>query len=693
MDSFSMMNSQRWKMQTFFSNSQAILKTQGCLGIGGNFHCKIVWNSDPMLRGFGILAYLPPGVDDFVESANVTGQFENGMYLSGCPHVYVNLALDSSVELAVPYVGETVFIPGVDTYQRQLGSFKFYPIVVPTGAAGDVSVQARMYMRMSSVTTFGNHADVPVFQMELEPVVEAVKKSKVVSSTAGSISAWLNKNKDDSVLGSVTRTAGWMMGGISKIADLMGWSKPVNVLNPQPIIHINNIDMVTGDGTYTGLKYAQNADAGISRIALSDNGKDQMLISNFVRENEFLPYHFRWEKDNEVSKQMLKFEHTPSLWYITRQIGNRTQYTFNHLSLLGTMFSYWRGALDLTIHPVMTKFHSGRLRVVYTPEKPVDNQVLLDHMSYTYTWIIDLSDPSTWTIRLPFVSATPWKRYDENAGDLKFFVETELHASAGVSTAIDVFFSVTLTDEFEVAVPDTLATDKTKYIPSILYQAPSATLQMEEEPIKFVSEKSESTGAHQLAIGDPVRSLRAVLKRFYPAFRIPAANTNSHTVNPYAVTMAPWTDVDKNGLYDPDLLTIYGLCFAFSRGGMRYATNGYGTKTVAFMHAQAAGARNGVEYFQSSAPGALDECHQTFHAGLDEPLKIELPWYSRFIAKNNFQIPSDNHLMYNSSARITFSNNATPITLSRAAADDFDMQFLVGAPPFYSYPQDRKSVV
>lgn len=675
------------KVEDFLLADQAIRKTQGCLGIGGNLHCKLVWNSDPMLRGFGILAYLPPYVDTFALSDQLYGWSEHATFFSGCPHVYVNLALDSSIELSVPYVGETIFVNATTTYNRQLGTFVFYSIVNPTGPAGEVEVIAQSYMKMSDITTFGNFADVPHFQMELEPAVEAIKKSKVVSSSLGSISSWLNNNKDDSVLGTVTRAAGWLTGGASKIADLMGWSKPVNVSNPLPIVHLNNIDMVTGDGTFTGLKYAQNIDAGVSRLSLSDNGKDQMMVSNFVRENELIPAYFEFTKDSAPGTKLHSLFHAPSAWYTTRQIGNRTQHVYNHLSFLCSNFLYWRGALDITIHPVMTKFHSGRIRAVYTPEKDnISDQVLLEHMSYTYSWIIDLSDPSSWTLRVPYISSTPWKHSDDNAGSLKFFVETPLHASAGVSSAIGVLLSVSLTDEFEVAVPDPMSTKATKFIPSMLFQAPAARFEMDDEPIKFVSETSKSTGAHQLAIGDPVRSLRAVFKRFFPAFRIAAANTDSHTVNSLAITASPWTGVAANGKYDPDFLTNFALCYAFSRGGMRFATNGYGTKTITFRTSLALPANNGLESevddYQS------DMVCQTLQFGLDEPLKFELPWYTRFVAHNNFAPPVDAFGEI-SRATITFSNNATPITVSRAAADDFDMQFLVGPPPMMTYPRQQ----
>ena len=205
-----------WKIADNFLNMpQAQLKLRGSMGVGGTFHIKLVWNSDPMLRGLGILAYLPPGVENLVKRMqSSTGLFEVGMYLSGCPHVYVNLAQDSSVELSVPYVGETIFAPAYQNpdpgyHHAQIGTFFFHPLVQPTVAAGAVEVKTHVYMKMSNVTTFGNYPSLPSYQMEEAlPLVESIKKSKVVSSTTGKISKWLNSNKDEGIVGTISRGDG-----------------------------------------------------------------------------------------------------------------------------------------------------------------------------------------------------------------------------------------------------------------------------------------------------------------------------------------------------------------------------------------------------------------------------------------------------------------------------------------------------
>lgn len=667
----------------FLNAPQAQRKLQGSLGIGGTFHCKIVWNSDPMLRGLGLLAYLPPGVDDYVQSNSVTGVDANGIYLSGCPKVFVNLALDSSVELSVPYVGETVFAPArVDTGVRQLGTFKYYPLVAPTGPAGIVDVTCHVYMKMSDVVTFGNFASVPFYQMEtvanyqMEAALEAIKKSKIVSKGTGSIASWLNGNTDDTTFGDISRAGGWIVGGVSKIADLLGWSKPLNIVNPQPVVHMNNIDMITSDSTFTGMKYAQNIDAGVSRISLSDNGKDQLEICNFMRENEIIPYQFTFSKDNTIGTILRKIDMNPRSWIATYS----DKISMNHMTFLSHLFGYWRGAIDVTIHPVMTKFHSGRIRVIFSPANPVADADILDNMSYTYTWIIDLSDPSTWTIRVPYVAITPWRETGSPDGQLYFVAETELHASAGVSTGIDVFLSVSPTSELEFAGPRSInSTGKILY-PDVLYTPPkSATFQM--EAIKFVDSTSPSTGAHQLAIGDPVRSLRTVMKRFWPAVNVPANNTKALklTVESVRANKGPNpTALDR----DLDMISLIGLCFVFHRGGMRYGSNGRGIKSAHFRLGTTSFSRNGSE-LDPSEP--LNRCEQTFQFGLEEAVKFELPYYSTYLATNvwNYRTNETSRGTDLPACYLTFANNV-PTVVSRALADDYDMGFLIGVPPFRS---------
>ena len=138
--------------------------------------------------------------------------------------------------------------------------------------------------------------------------------------------------------------------------------------------------------------------------------------------------------------------------------------------------------------------------------------------------MVQLALPSRLSVKqptihlIPYVSLTPWRDSDITAGNINIFVETELSVSSAVSHSVDLVMLVEPSDSFEVAVTNTgltVTADKTyeRYAPNAIdtFSLP------ETQAIEFVDSTSKSTDAHNLSIGDPVRSLRACLKRFFLA--------------------------------------------------------------------------------------------------------------------------------------------------------------------------------
>ena len=158
---------------------------------------------------------------------------------------------------------------------------------------------------------------------------------------------------------------------------------------------------------------------------------------------------------------------------------------------------------------------------------------LYDNMSYTYTWVLDISDPATWSIKLPYVSLTPFVLNPSSAGVLVFYVENELVASSTVSTSIQIPITATAGEDFEFVGPRELdsgdtskllqvqAPDKYEYdnVPrSDGFEEYNIEIPVVEGEIEFLPNTGSSVEAHQESFGDPVRSLNTVIKRSWTAF-------------------------------------------------------------------------------------------------------------------------------------------------------------------------------
>ena len=698
--------------RTFFvkdmmNNPQILDKLRGSMGVTGSFHFRITWNSDPMIQGLYIMAYVPYGVD--FPSSHITA---NGMFLSGCPHVLINIARDTAADLIVPYVGETPYIPMVPAtllYEKQLGALVLASLDPVRSSASPITLNGSLFFALKDAQTLGNvgmHAEFQAAASLLalgNAAAEAVKKSKVVSTGSQSIADWLNKDSGSGFVPTLRKSAGWLFGGVSKIADLLGWSKPFSLVAVQPVANLPMADLVTSDATFTGLKFANNTDAGIGSVDLSDNGTDQLQIRNFIRK-ELIPVQgaiggILIKKTDLPGHLCGRYDVNFLSWKSPSHRGDYDVVALNHFSFLAEIFEKWRGSHTLHLVPSCTKFHSCRLRVVFTPFYATNENALeiYENMSYTYSWVVDISDPSTWAIDIPFMNINPWSLTGETSGSVLFFLENPLVAPDNVHPEIRVFCFAEPGDDLEFAQPHAAknfqpwqTTDEPgtvnwnrfrninpmnvepDYYPPAELQGTIGTSRDVDESVAFVKSHTQSTTANLLAMGDPVRSLATVLRRFWPAMRTEAPS------NGYFVVPRPFNF--SSDFKNPDMIALIAMNYGFFRGGMRFASQNNQTGEI-FVYAGFStddGSMNcvGVDPTVTYMLGG-----QIIPFGVIDPVKFELPYYQTTIAMNNWKRFGGDGQWMNSLVHVRYADEQVAHTLVlRSVADDFQFGFLIGAP-------------
>lgn len=693
-------------MSQFFNQAQMKQKLFGSLGVSGTMKFKIVWNADPTIHGFYIMSYTPPAVS---VSPYPNTYMKFAMFHSGCPHVKINISKDTSAELSVPYIGETPYIPLLWENNwisaKQVGYLNLIPIVGPESSTFPISVSYSIYFAIEDAKTFGESGLLPSVQMAsmfgqaAGQVAEAIKKSKIVSSTAGKISDNLLANDNNNVGGWLSRTAGWLAGGASKVLDLFGWSKPTSVLPVQPVASLPMMDVMTADQTFTGVKFSNNLDAEVKPIDLDGNGKDMMIIKNMMRD-EIVPFEafhgiLRMTKTQPVGTLLGYYDYNYRSWYQSATDPYNPAVTWNamnHYGFLSRIFRFWRGSHILSLHMVATKFHSGRIRMIYSPlSVSGDRQAeMYDNMSYTYSWVIDISDPTTWQVTVPFVSLNPWKKSDESAGRIYFYVENVLIAPDNVAQGIYIIGSAMPGTDLEFATPSLASYGEETHTPwQIYYQPPTLDepinntlnlvpdkLPTVEGTIEFTHDAINSTDAHQASVGDPVRSLRSVIKRFWNAG---FCNKNLRYITLSNIPFLRSSSRFQDNRIEADMLAFIASNYVFSRGGMRWAAQNYlparVTPITSVPTSQMTGA-NGVEF--SNNNNYMNHRSQTLGLGAVDPLKVDLPYYSESMCINHWKHESNRVLQ---SLRVDyFAGTMDETTILRAGADDYQLGFLIGAP-------------
>lgn len=699
---------------------------QGYMGVRGTFKMKVTCSVTPFTSGLLLLAYIPPDVELPGVNLAITAATWRIFY-SGFHHVLLNLARDSSIELEVPYVGETPYIPlyGSTGFGKQVGKFVLIPIIRPKSGVSPVSVSYDFYFALDKAEFYGTQPIEAVVQSAfgLSAVNEALKKSKVVSSGLGNISSWIGGSENPSM---VTRAASWAIGGAGKILDIMGYSKPLDIKAVTPMVSLGYADVVNADRTFTGVVMANNSNAGIASMKMNGNGLDEMDIRNICGRYEFVKSAVV-SNTTAVKSVVMNLSMSPrnfsAFETVSRDALDYHFATNTHLSYMSHFFAKWRGSFDFRIEPVCTRFHAGRFRVVVGPV--ADKEKVLANMSYTYSTVIALEDPNTWNFTVPFISMNPWRSTEETSMDnetpysLSLFLETPLMVNGSVSSEIDLALFVKAGADFEFAeLGPSFSLDNANmrnYKPWMYYipQNPSANLGVEKKAAKIVEEafsevldnqlsdlqtevaevqssfelvpsQGNSAAAHNVAVGDPIRSVRSIIKRFTYSF--------ASSASAYFAICTPWLPRKYvlNVHPDVDILSWVSPMYTFYRGGFRYFFNNYFPVRASLHNWRVpsgpySNCATDVTAYQEQYKKGIVQVPTT----LSEPLKIEVPYYQNLQAVNmwkNFQLGRNGSLPQSSSRAslgvfFDFYVGNTDGHVLRAGADNLEFGMLIAAPP------------
>lgn len=681
-------------------------KLRGFLGFSGTFNIKLTWNADPSIMGMYILAYTPPscGVPDEIQGGN-----GHRIFLSGCPHVVINIAETTSATLSIPYVGESNVIPLYPyrpsdsvVYRILLGKIHIIELVPLQSSTSPLSLDMSIFLSITDLKTYGVWPGVSRVQsVAFAEVAEAVKKNKVVSSTFGSISKFLNANKSPSFGGTLARAGGWAFGAAAKISDLLGWSKPLDVGNLTGVVPLPYRDLCTSDATFVGAKMSMNYDQGISDVDLSGRGIDEMAISTILNRPNIAvspgtPAFPTLRKSFPVGTRFAVYDVSPSSFWSSEnhKTGDKDYIytTYSHMTYLSKLFEFWRGSIRFHIRPVCTKFHSARIRIVFVPgQEEVTSQDIVKNMQYTYAHVLDIRDSTTFDVEIPFVHTFPWMKTNRSVGRLYFFVENPLVAPENVSDTIQFAVFVSAGQDFEFAVPrvrfgddelpypmNTSLTAKEHSVVKKVLPSTQGVLHVQSwdgiaNVVNIAPDTStDSVTAHSMSIGDPVRSLRALLKKFWVAGKFPA-NQTKFFLSSEPSSRSSATVGTKNVL---DPIAYVTWMYGFHRGGMRWYAQNYYPGRVAMI------TRPTDDAMTPTGIGPLSDDFdpdqpQIVTLGINDSGKFEIPYYNDSVCVNHWQ-----HGNKNSSGLVYdyWLGTGNQTVFCRALADDFSFGYLVGAP-------------
>lgn len=387
-----------------------------------------------------------------------------------------------------------------------------------------------------------------------------------ISGPASSISKFAGSLVKVPYIGNYARATQLIASGIGAAAKLFGFSRapietPVAPIRPDYVANLANTDRPEAIQKLTiDSSQEVTVDPTVTGISLGD----ELSLASIAGKETYLT-QFTWDFTQTADTSLFYIAVNPLLhglvpgYSVTRAIYPTA------LEYASIPFRYWKGSLKFRFEVIASKFHKGRLRVMYDPKQvPV-----VTDFNKNYQTVMDLDSNTDLTVKVHWGVPQPVQncgtlslssvKYGpifqspvatEDNGALYVYVLNNLSVpSQGLAAAaclayVNVYVSAC--DDFELCVPDDsnlrLITTSAPFEPaSAIIMEPSSGEEMDE--MWEVGQAVTSDEFNLVLFGEKYVTFRNLLKRYsqYTSylFESPSTGTISRVV----------TDVRRIPLY------------------------------------------------------------------------------------------------------------------------------------------------
>ena len=186
----------------------------------------------------------------------------------------------------------------------------------------------------------------------------------------------------------------------ARMASMFGFSKPLKNESECTTLVVASGNITNSDGSDSSVNLAltKMALTTIDPTLIGLPPDDQMAIPYITRRWSHADT-FTWDDTQAVGTQLYTS-------YVGPMTGNPGTYPCGqtNLSFISSMFEYWRGGIELRLVFYVSKFHTGRVQIIYEPSTTAPGAI--DVTNITQNWIVDLSDTTTVNLQIPYPAKT-----------------------------------------------------------------------------------------------------------------------------------------------------------------------------------------------------------------------------------------------------------------------------------------------
>lgn len=667
----------------------------------------------------------------YATAGNATSRAITSQSCTALPHVRLDLAVDTMVQLSVPFLFTGEYLDFSHNPIDNYGIIALNAIAAIPTVASIAAPSYKLYVHIEDLELVGASGQAAVtfalqagkkLPVDAEREDDAFPMSSALAAASRSFS-WIAKGIPS--LASLAGPPAWFLGKASGVIRYFGYSKPQvqdsimrmqqmaticeqNVDVPSPTLVVgamasNNLAM---DGNFSGTnvdemafdyvlgQYSQICYGAIS----TSNTASQIVYGGYASPSAY------WFRANLTAPYC-----NPTAPVIA-QNGTTNCFYPSNLFWVGSCFRQWKGSVRYRFTFSKTKYHGGRVMAAFVPTKLLTGDVASDAYGnglgpealggntqpFGYTAVFDLRDSNVFEFDVSYVNSRPYTSFFENIGTVSLSIIDPLQAPTTVSSTINFIVEVKALPGFEFATPI-----GPRYPPIACQSASAVRLQAG----KMLSTINDDVS--QYCVGERLNSIKQLI--MMPKW------SNGGAIGAGSVirnTLFPWFYSVPQALGVPAPTTPWGFeslgwggyfakGYSFVRGSTDYHYYGTTTQPGTFT-ASISLNRNGFGAVPSLLwtpnNGPTTSMPRVFCPDLTKGFHVRVPFYSRSVRVRADQLDSVIWYPAIGSPVAVGVNEENPITIptvilsnssvagssasiSRSAGDDAMLGQFIG-PPF-----------
>jgi hypothetical protein len=483
-------------------------KLYGYQGVRGTIRLRLTLSANPFQQGRLILAFHPQG-----QVAGVLPGLRllNLQTITQLPHVEIDLACQSEVDLLIPYTNPKAFYDLVANTGHWGQAYLYVYSPLKTGSGGSTTVGYTIFASFEKDLTLVNPtlftAPPPELlvrakarrKMPTTKNIAAAKSNTVYASyqmmnlkKGSQLSQRMRTNayqivgrgqnateqeaEGEAKTGSITKAlqgvhsivksatsipilsdlaapVSWATGIASGLASAFGWAKPRFDTPFTQHCTVNQLGLAANvDGASLAMPMGLSATNKVQVLpGFAGSNVDEMAFDHLVP----IPawgQTVNWKTVDPTGTILYSKSLNPRAWEIAATDGTVQYHTTYPMSYINRFLLYYRGTIRHRIKLVKTVYHKGKLLVVFLPGVTGATPSLED-TAYLHRSIIDLTEGNEMEFEFPYTQNDFYTAPANSYGQVLIMVVNELVAPSTCANNIDLLIEVSGAPGFEFAIP------------------------------------------------------------------------------------------------------------------------------------------------------------------------------------------------------------------------------------------------